>query len=101
MAKHGRCELCGTEAALTFHHLIPRTVHSNKWFRKRYARDEMQQGIDICRQCHSTIHRMIPEKEMARAYNSIETLQAHPEVARYLDWARKKAKRAQAAERRS
>ena len=26
---------------------------------------------------------------------------AHPEVARYLEWARKKAKRAQAAERRS
>ena len=31
------CELCGSEDVHNFHHFIPRTLHSNKWFKKRYT----------------------------------------------------------------
>ena len=54
--KATQCGLCGAEEELTFHHFIPRTLHSNKWFKKRYTREEMQAGIDVCRECHDLIH---------------------------------------------
>jgi len=47
------CELCQREEAQDFHHLIPRTLHTNKWFKKRYAREELQQGIAVCKSCHA------------------------------------------------
>ena len=27
------CELCYSEVVHNFHHYIPRTLHSNKWFK--------------------------------------------------------------------
>ena len=60
------CELCRCEEAHNLHHLIPRTLHTNKWFKKRYTREEMQQGIDVCKSCHAAVHDLIPdEKELA------------------------------------
>lgn len=81
--------MCGREQPLTFHHFICRTVHRNKWFRKRYTREQMQEGVDICRDCHSAVHRFIPdEKVMARQYNTLEKLLEHPQVAGYVEWVR-------------
>jgi len=40
-----KCELCGRENVLTFHHLIPVTLHKNKWFKKNYTREEMNTGV--------------------------------------------------------
>ena len=80
------CELCACEAAYNFHHLIPRTLHSNKWFKKRYTRDQMQEGLQVCKQCHNTLHDLICEKDLGRNYHSRELLLAHPQVARYVSW---------------
>jgi hypothetical protein len=83
------CQLCGSEPAATFHHLIPRTVHRNKWFRKRYDREELHQGLELCSACHRMIHRLIPdEKELGRRWNTREALLGHPMIARYLQWKR-------------
>lgn len=85
------CELCGCEAAYNFHHFIPRTNHSNKWFKKNFTREELRQGADVCRQCHHMIHDCCPsEKELGRRYNSREKLLEHPTFSRYLRWKRKK-----------
>jgi hypothetical protein len=85
------CELCQTEPAHNFHHFIPRTLHSNKWFKKRYTRAEMQVGIDVCKACHSAIHDLIPdEKELGRHYSTLETLLAHPEIAKFVEWKRRR-----------
>jgi hypothetical protein len=35
------CELCGREAPLTFHHLVPRKMHRRTYFRKHYSREEL------------------------------------------------------------
>ena len=43
------CQLCESEDAHNFHHFVPRTLHSNKWFKKRYTRAQMQAGIDVCK----------------------------------------------------
>jgi hypothetical protein len=86
------CELCQriTKLGTTQHHLIPRTCHSNKWFRKTFSREEMSTTVDVCRDCHRAIHRLEPdEKQLGRNYNTIERLIAHPEISRYLTWIRK------------
>jgi hypothetical protein len=86
------CELCGrvTKRGTTEHHLIPRTCHANKWFRKRFTRDEMRATISLCRDCHRAIHDMIPdEKELGRDVNTIDKLLTHPEIAKFVDWAKK------------
>ena len=84
------CELCECEAAFNFHHFIPRTVHRNKWFKKRYTREELQTGVQVCRQCHRTIHDLVTEKELGRHYNTRDKLLAHAGMARYITWKQKK-----------
>ncbi len=85
------CELCQSEDAHNFHHLIPRTLHTNKWFKQRYTRQEMRRGIKVCKSCHSAIHDLIPdEKELGRSYNTTETLLSHPEVGKYVRWKQKR-----------
>lgn len=83
------CQLCLCEEAHNFHHLIPRTLHSNKWFKKRYTRAQMQEGIDVCKSCHRAIHDLVPsEKELGRHYNTVERLLAHEKIAAYVTWKR-------------
>lgn len=83
------CELCQCEESYNFHHFIPKTVHSNKWFKKRYNREQMSQGINVCRSCHKTIHNMIPdEKQLARDYNTRTKLAAHQKIKKFLKWKR-------------
>ena len=89
------CELCESEDAHNFHnfhHFIPRTLHRNKWFKKRYTREQMREGIEVCKSCHHAIHDLIPdEKELGRHYNTKEKLLAHPQVAGYVKWKRERA----------
>ena len=88
------CPICFADKPLTFHHFICRSVHRNKWFRTRYSREELQRGIFVCRACHSTIHRLIPDrKEMSRHHNTPAALMAHPEFANFVVWARKRARK--------
>jgi hypothetical protein len=87
------CALCGCEKAHNFHHLFPRTVHGNKWFKKRFTAEAMREGIDVCRACHRAIHDLVPdEKELGRHYHTLEKLLAHPEVAKYVAWKRKRSR---------
>ena len=87
-----KCKLCGREKKLTFHHFIPRTLHSNKWFKKNFTKEEMNQGIHICEHdCHPEIHKFIDAKEMGRSYNTLQTLRNHPLVSNYIKWVRKQS----------
>jgi len=84
------CTLCRREGPLTFHHLIPKRLHSNNWFRKRYTREEMvSRGIRVCLDCHKAIHRFIPnEKELGRSFDTRAKLLAHPGLGRFVTWLR-------------
>lgn len=84
------CELCERERSLQFHHLIPRTLHKNKWFKKRFTKEEMNKGIEICRDCHKAIHKFIKEKDMGRNYNTKEKLMEHPKVFKFVLWVKNK-----------
>jgi hypothetical protein len=59
------------------HHLVPRS---------RKGRET----IALHRICHSAIRAAISEKELARRYNTIEQLRAHPQLSRFITWVRSK-----------
>jgi len=91
--EQGKCELCGSEIdILNFHHLIPRTLHSNKFFARTYEKEYMKtHGIMICKFiCHGQIHRFITEKEMGQTYNTLEKLLEHPDVKKFVEWRSKR-----------
>lgn len=92
MDKVEKCELCGSDDYLNFHHLIPRTLHSNKKFNKLYDKMFMRtNGIWICKSyCHKQIHKLISEKEMGLKYNTKELLLSHEEVKKYIEWRKKR-----------
>jgi hypothetical protein len=91
VGQEGTCEMCGREKPLTEHHLIPRAVHRKRYFAKRFSKEEMvSRTIMICRMCHRGIHRIIPdEKELARDYNTLESLMADERIARHVVWVAK------------
>ena len=84
------CRLCGrvTRRGTTEHHLIPRVCHRNRWFKKRYTREQMQATISVCRDCHSAIHKFVPrEKTLGREYYTVELLLSHEEIRKFVTWA--------------
>ncbi|WBA10029.1 hypothetical protein [Salinivibrio kushneri] len=84
------CALCQHPRPLTFHHLIPKTCHNNKWFTKRFSRPYMREhGIWVCRPCHAFIHRQFSEKHLGRTLHSLDLLLAEPVIQDYIHWARK------------
>src|SRR5437867_1710284 len=40
--------------------------------------------------CHSKIHAVLTEKELMAYYNTIERIQAHEEIAKFIKWVSKK-----------
>ncbi|MBI1311907.1 hypothetical protein GC176_11495 [bacterium] len=70
--------------------MIPRTCHRNKWFKKQFSRQQMQQIVDLCRDCHRAVHELVPsEKELGRHFNTIDRLLAHESIARFVEWVRR------------
>ena len=69
------CEFCNREKKLTFHHYIPKTLHSNKYFKKIFDRNYMKtHGVDLCKDCHKTIHKFFTEKELGKMIEKIKAI---------------------------
>ncbi|MCI4671615.1 MAG: hypothetical protein MRZ79_25960 [Bacteroidia bacterium] len=91
MSKKVACELCEREGLpTTKHHVIPRKVHKNKWFRKNFSREAMNETIDLCKNCHRQIHLFFSHKDLARKYHSVELLLEEERVKNYVEWIRKR-----------
>lgn len=72
------CELCERSVEiLTRHHLIPK----QKGGRKR-------ETILVCLSCKDSIH-IIPNKDLAEYYNTLEMLRTAPELETYMRWIKK------------
>ena len=75
------CALCGRvvpRALITLHHLLPKEEGG-----------EAEHRLPFCKPCHKQVHAMFSNKQLAASYNSIEKLQAAPELATFLAWIRK------------
>lgn len=86
------CELCArTELALTHHHLIPLARHNKTRTQRHFSRVAMKTDIAmLCRPCHSQVHRLFDNHELASYYHSVERLQAHSEVKKFINWVKKR-----------
>ncbi|MDX1580706.1 MAG: HNH endonuclease [Alphaproteobacteria bacterium] len=69
------CALCGRPFGRQKqrHHLIPRLKGG-------------KETVDLHPICHRKIHSLFTEAELARHYSTIEALQAHPEIAKFINW---------------
>ncbi|MDD4864866.1 MAG: hypothetical protein PHE38_12765 [Alishewanella agri] len=83
------CQLCQRTLELTFHHLIPRKMHRRTFFKKHYAKAQLQAGIMVCRLCHKAIHRFYDEMTLAKQYHSLELLLNSELIQQHLLWASK------------
>lgn len=86
------CEICGRINECNEHHLIPKTNHTNKWFKKRHTKEELNKTILICKSdCHKNLHKLIPnEKDLGKFYNTIEKLLENEKFKNYVEWIKKK-----------
>ena len=104
----GICELCEREMPLTFHHLFPKTTHERIAAHglpadadatlggalpegiKGLTKDFMQSyGSQLCRPCHSSVHRAEDNRTLAEKYHTVALLQGHEKIASFVDWARR------------
>ena len=73
------CPLClrpiPAEARRSVHHLVPRL---------RGGKDGPT--VLLHQICHNEIHAALTETELARRYNTVEALRAHPRLARFVEW---------------
>lgn len=77
----GPCPLCGRPMiagpSLDRHHWVPRSEGGR-------TQDWMH------RICHRKIHSVLSERDLAACYDTPEALRAHPDIAAFLRWVRKK-----------
>lgn len=79
MADDPICPLCGRQippgVAQSRHHLVPR------------LRGGKGGATVLLHQiCHKEIHAHLSETELARTYNTIDALRAHPQIAGFVRW---------------
>ena len=78
-AAETRCGLCEREVQQTSrHHLVPREEGG------RYG-----EIVDLCQPCHSSVHRFLTNRELARQYATVAALREAEELRGYLSWIRK------------
>jgi len=74
-----QCALCERHVAhVTRHHLVPREEGGKHG-----------PTADLCQPCHSSIHLLLPNRDLARRYATIEALRAAEELQTYLHWIRR------------
>lgn len=88
-----KCEMCSRELPTTFHHFIPQTLHSTKWYKKNFSRDQLESGANLCHDCHDAVHRFLPEKVLGKEYNTLEKLLAHDKISTFVHWVSKRGGR--------
>ncbi|WPH04299.1 Hypothetical protein R9X50_00718800 [Acrodontium crateriforme] len=81
------CEICARDhLPLTYHHLIPRAVHA-KAVKRGWHRDwELNKVAWLCRACHSFVHKIATNEELAKELCSIDLLLAREDVVRWAAW---------------
>ncbi|KAI0445213.1 hypothetical protein F4803DRAFT_508978 [Xylaria telfairii] len=81
------CEICGRDwINLSYHHLIPRFVHSKAVKRGWHREADLQNVAWLCGACHRFVHRFANHEELARRFYTVELLLESEEVRRWAEW---------------
>ncbi|NND82887.1 MAG: hypothetical protein HKN50_10710 [Gammaproteobacteria bacterium] len=84
--KFGACPLCARQTHLTFHHFIPRKVHRRAHFKKHYNKAQLNQGVEVCRECHRGIHQFYDEMHLAKNLPELDLLQKDEALSAHFAW---------------
>lgn len=81
------CEICGREhLPLTYHHLIPRQKHAMAIKRGWHKEWELNKVAWLCRACHSYVHTIASNEELAKEVYSVEALMGREDVQKWANW---------------
>ena len=79
------CALCGREVpALTQHHLTPVLQG-----RRRGMKVQDLPTVGLCAGCHGYVHTTFSNHDLNGPYSSLESLQEHEGVIKFVAWVRK------------
>ncbi|PWY76272.1 hypothetical protein BO70DRAFT_398140 [Aspergillus heteromorphus CBS 117.55] len=81
------CEICERDwIPLSYHHLIPRGVHA-KVLKKGWHEEWMLNSVAwLCRACHSFVHRMASNEELAREWFTVDRICEREDVRVWAGW---------------
>ncbi|KAK1917144.1 hypothetical protein P3342_011989 [Pyrenophora teres f. teres] len=69
------CELCSRDwVPLTYHHLIPKQAHARVLKRGWHTEDKLNSVAWLCRACHSFVHRLAGNEELAKSFYTVELI---------------------------
>ena len=90
-----KCALCHRyDVKLTFHHLIPKKMHSKNYIKKQHpCLDLNTYGVKLCIPCHKTIHQNISHKNLAQRFYTLELLLTNELVRNAVNFNSKQTKR--------
>jgi len=81
------CELCLRDwIPLTYHHLIPRAVQAKALKRGWHTEDVLNSVAWLCRACHSFVHGVAGNEELAREWYTVELLAGRMDVQKWVKW---------------
>jgi hypothetical protein len=81
------CEICQREhIPLTYHHLIPRSVHAKVLKRGWHTEEKLNDVAWLCRACHSFVHGIAGNEELARKWWTVERLLEREDVKGFAAW---------------
>lgn len=81
------CEICARDwIPLTYHHLIPRSTHARMLKRGWHEEWQLNAVAWLCRACHSMVHRLEGNEELARNWYTVERLLEREEVRKFAAW---------------
>ncbi|GLA48394.1 hypothetical protein AnigIFM63604_003885 [Aspergillus niger] len=81
------CEICERDwIPLSYHHLIPRSVHAKVVKKGWHEEWRLNSVAWLCRACHSFVHRMASNEELAREWFTVERICEREDVRDWAKW---------------
>ena len=64
-------------------------MHRRNYFKKNFSKADLNRGVDICRPCHSGIHKRYDEMTLAKQFASFEALVQDVSLQKHFQWVAK------------
>ena len=85
----GVCHICNREIELVEHHLIPKTVQKENWFKNNFRAEQFEEKIMVCVDCHNAIHKFHDSRELGQNINTLEKILADDKIVKFAKFAAK------------